>query len=207
LLEKVAPALLLLNEALENRGFFKKSPEKQFKQVAALAREATAAMQEIIAFPKRLEGMCEDTYSVLDAVMQQAILTTRQTEDELKAWHKRLQVKDDEMYSEVDQMLKEMQQERMALNADKDAFERAKESLITDGVQQALLCSQQRAACMQVSDTWLKRTGGIFEKNMNPHNEKENDFNETENVSTDNGGHRPQKQKPALRHRQMHGEN
>ncbi len=207
LLEKVAPALIALDKTLENRSFFKKNPEKQFKQVVAIVREVTSAMQEIRDFPRRLDEMGISASEQLDAVMQQAMITAKQTEERLKTWEKRLKTKDEEMYAEIDQLLKEMQQERMALNADKDAFERAKENLIASGVQQALMRSEKRAACMQVSDAWLKRTGGIFDRNTNTYIEKENDHNESENVSTDNGGYRTQKQKPALRHRQVHGEN
>lgn len=205
LLEKVAPALLSLNEVLENRGFFKKHPEKQFKQVVAIAREATSAMQQIRDFSQRLDELGASASEQLDNVMQQAMLTARQTENDLKKWHKRLQVKDDEMYAEVDAAIEELRQEREAFRAEKAAFEKEKDKLVKQGVAEALFKSEQRAACMQVSGTWLKRTGGIFEKNMNLHNEKENDHNESENVSTDNGGHRPQKQKPALRNWQVHG--
>lgn len=205
LLEKVAPALLSLNEALENRGFFKKHPEKQFKQVVAIAREASSAMQQIRDFSQRLDELGASASEQLDNVMQQAMLTAQQTENDLKKWHKRLQVKDEEMYAEVDAAIEELRQEREAFRAEKAAFDKEKDKLVKQGVAEALSKSERRAACMQVSDAWLKRTGGIFEKNMNLLSEKENDHNESENVSTDNGSYRTQKQKPALRNWQVHG--
>lgn len=207
LLEKVSPALFALDSVLENRGFFKKNPEKQFKQVLAFAREATAAMQEIKDFPQKLDELGANASQQLDTVLQQSIVTTKQAEEQLRSWHKRLQVKDDEMYAEVDAALDELCRERETFRAEKAVFAKEKAALVKQGVAESLAKSEQRTACMQVSDAWLKRTGGIFEKNMNLLSEKENDYDENEDVSTDNGGHRTQKPKPALRNQQMHGKN
>lgn len=197
LLTKVMPALTALDEILENRGFFKKNPQKQFKEVVEIVNEVTYAMQQIRDFPKHLEELGLSTSTQLDEIMNQAMITHKQAEERLKMWEKRLKVKDEEIYAEVDDAIEKLRQEREKFLSDKKEFEKEKEAIVKEEVAKVLAKSERRASCMKISEAWLKRTGGTFNKSK-----EENDY-EHEYVFTNNDSSCRQEQKYSLCNKQM----
>lgn len=195
LLTKVTPALIALDDALDNRGFFKRNPQKQFKEVVEIVNEVTYAMQQIRDFPKHLEELGLYTSTKLDEIMNQAMITHKQAEERLKTWEKRLKVKDEEIYAEVDDAIEKLRQEREKFLADKVKFEKEKDDIVKKEVAKALAKSERRASCMKISEAWLKRTGGVFNKNT--HVKKENNY-ENEYVLTNNDSGCRQEQKYSL---------
>lgn len=189
LLDRVTPALIALDDALDNRGFFKRNPQKQFKEVVTISHEASFAMHQIKDFSKRLDELSLSTSNHLDEIMNQAMITHKQAEERLKAWEKRLKTRDDEMYAEVDAAIDKLKEERETFQVEKDAFAQEKETIVKEGIAKALAKSERRASCMKISEAWLKRTGGIFNKSK-----KEKNY-ENEYVLTDNDDNSKQEQK------------